>query len=585
VTVLPTLYNLLAPHRIALLRALLCAAGICLLNVAAPLLMQAFVDHVAAGQSAVGMLAALVGVYGIQAVLLVHNARCIGRIGLRAACDLRRAVYDKFLHAQMRFLDQTPAGSILSLLMDDVTAIQNLVSTQSVVLLVDLVTVVLAAILLAHQHVLLFLTAAVLVPVCLVSFQWFSRRIRSETDVVRGHLDQIFQQLKTKFDGALVVKALAQEEAEMRTFAEQMHAAHAPRLGVDRLAIALNGQSLALVGIGITLVYMVGALLALRGELTPGEAVSAGVLAALLLNPLARLADFTCLYQQASTSLDRISRFLTAPSEAGPPRLEGHQFPRLGHLAFDQVSFRYVPETPVLQAFSLAIEPGKKVAVVGPTGCGKTTLMNLLQRFYDPTEGEIRLDGVPLVRIPLAELRHLIGVVPQDAVLFRASLADNIRYGAPEATQEQVEAAAQAALVHSFATSLPDGYQTILGEGGVKLSQGQRQCVAIARALCQNPALIILDEATSSLDAASEALIQTALRNLLRGRTCLVIAHRLATILDADRILVLEQGRVKQSGTHAELLAQPGLYRQLYHQQFHDLALEPAFDTMSRRAA
>jgi ABC-type multidrug transport system fused ATPase/permease subunit len=217
----------------------------------------------------------------------------------------------------------------------------------------------------------------------------------------------------------------------------------------------------------------------------------------------------------------------------------------------------------------LTIQPGQKVALVGPTGCGKSTLVNLLLRFYDPTWGDVRLDGISLRQISSTDLRRQIGVVLQEPIIFRATVAENIRYGNPDATDAQVEAAARAALVHGFASALPEGYQTVVGEGGHKLSQGERQRLAIARALCLDPAIVILDEATSSLDSASESLIQAAMANLLRGRTALIIAHRLSTIVDADQIMVMDGGLVIQKGTHQQLLAdQEGLYAQLCLRQF-----------------
>jgi ATP-binding cassette subfamily B multidrug efflux pump len=240
-----------------------------------------------------------------------------------------------------------------------------------------------------------------------------------------------------------------------------------------------------------------------------------------------------------------------------------------GEVEFDRVGFGYLPRQPVIWDVRLKIEAGMKVALVGPTGCGKSTLVSLLLRFYDPTQGEIRLDGVPIRRMTTQALRQQVGVVLQDPVVFRLSLAENIRYGVPSASPAQVESAARAALVHNFALALPQGYDTIVGEGGHKLSQGERQRLAIARAVCKDPALVVLDEATSSLDTASEALIQAALANLLRSRTALLIAHRLSTIADADLIVVMDGGLIVQRGTHAELLAQDnGLYRRLCQKQF-----------------
>jgi ATP-binding cassette, subfamily B, bacterial MsbA len=291
-----------------------------------------------------------------------------------------------------------------------------------------------------------------------------------------------------------------------------------------------------------------------------------------LLTPATRLADLTSLFQQAAASIDRLGEILDQESdvrEAERPLALGRA---RGLVEFDRITFAYQPGRPVVHDIRLRVEPGMKVALVGPTGCGKSTLINLLMRFYDPTWGEVRLDGTPLPRLALADVRRQIGVVPQETVIFRQSLADNIRYGVPDAEDRQVEEAARAALVHDFAVSLPQGYATVVGEGGHRLSQGQRQRVAIARALCKNPALVVLDEATSSLDTRSETFVQAALANLLRGRTSFIIAHRLSTIFDADLIVVLSEGRVVQMGTHPELLAEHGgLYHALCARQFGDV--------------
>jgi subfamily B ATP-binding cassette protein MsbA len=324
--------------------------------------------------------------------------------------------------------------------------------------------------------------------------------------------------------------------------------------------------------IGAAAVFTVAALEVLHGRMTPGAAVSASALAALLFAPISRLADLASTFQQASASLDRLFEILDQKVEVSEPDSPVSLGRVSGRVEFDNVGFGYVPEQWAVRDVSLSVEPGMRVALVGPTGYGKTTLMNLLLRFYDPRRGEIRLDGVPLQRLGLAELRRSIGIVPRETAIFRASLADNIRYGNPAADDRQVEAAARAALVHDFAVRLPDGYRTLVGEGGHKLSQGERQRIAIARAFCKGPVLVVLDEATSSLDTGSEALIQSALANLLKGRTAFIIAHRLSTVLDADRIVVLHAGQVVEEGTHDELAARGGLYAGMVEQQARGLA-------------
>jgi ABC-type multidrug transport system fused ATPase/permease subunit len=388
---------------------------------------------------------------------------------------------------------------------------------------------------------------------------------------VRSQLDAIFGQLKQKFDGALVVKAHACEEDEITRFSAQIAAAHETRLRLERMNSAFSSVNLLLSGVGSSLVFAVAAWEASWGRMTPGEVVLMASMAVLVFAPVARLADLASVYEQARASMNRLNEIIdqapAIPDLARPlPLLSA-----TGLVEFKEVGFHYEEGQPVLADISFRIEPGMKVAIVGPTGSGKTTLMNLLMRFYDPTSGAIRLDGEALDRLAVGDLRKQIGIVAQEPVIFRQSLADNIRYGAGNVSQTVVEAAARAALVDEIAAGLPNGYQTLIGEGGYKLSQGERQRIAIARALCKNPALVVLDEATSSLDAPSEALIQAALANLLRGRTAFIIAHRLATVADADLIVVLDQGRVVQVGKHTDLLAQPdGLYGQLLRGQFGD---------------
>ena len=367
----------------------------------------------------------------------------------------------------------------------------------------------------------------------------------------------------------MVVKAHAREAAEVSGFVLELEDAHGPRVQEVRLRTAFSNLSAAISGLGTASIFGAGAFEVIQGRMTPGEVISTAALAAMLFGPIARLADLAYVFEQASASVDRLGEILDLKPDVAEPENPIQIDDIQGQVEFDQVGFSYQIGPKVLSQFSLNIAAGQKLALVGPTGCGKTTIISLLMRFYDATEGQIRLDGFPIKELSSAFLRQRIGIVPQEPVVFRGTISDNIRYGRPQATQEEVEAAAHAALVHDFTMELNDGYETIVGEGSHKLSQGQRQRLAIARAICMNPRLVILDEATSSLDTQSEALIQKALRNLLSGRTSIIIAHRLSTVVDCDQIVVLEQGQILQQGSHRELITdQAGKYYQLCQKQF-----------------
>ena len=508
-------------------------------------------------------------------MLALCNGLLIGRIGQGVVRDLRHRLYDRLQRLSLAYYDRTPSGAILSRVMDDVGAIQVFVTSQTFTILTDLGTTVAISALLLGRDWRLAVVVLCVAPLFAVNFRYFMKRIRTTSTIIREKMDLIFGNLKAKLDGTIVIKAYAREPEEIADFAMQLDDAHVPRVRESNLGAAFSNISGAIGGVGTALVFAVGAYEVLRGRLTPGQVVSTSALAGMVFGPVARLADLAYVFEQTAASVDRLGEILDLePDVREPSQAEIQALPDLagrvrGEVEFDRVGFGYLPRQPVVWDIRLKVEPGMKVALVGPTGCGKSTLVNLLMRFYDPTWGEIRLDGVPIRRVPTRVLRQEIGVVLQDPVVFRLSLADNIRYGDPGASDEQVEAAARAAMVHSFAMALPEGYRTLVGEGGFKLSQGERQRLAIARALCKAPALVVLDEATSSLDTASETLIQAALANLLRGRTAFIIAHRLSTIVDANLIVVMDGGLIVQMGTHAQLLAdQSGLYRRLCARQF-----------------
>lgn len=518
---------------------------------------------------AVGLLAA----YAAQAGATAGAVAVAGGVGLSVVRDLRRRLYAHLQELPLSYHDNTPTGAIISRVTDDVASVQTVVGCSTLTTLTELGTAFSVAVLLLWQSPRLFLVAMAFLPAYALNARLVGRRVRDGNAAVRERMDTIFAHLKEKLDGVLQVRAAAREPAEIAEFARRLAAAHLPRLSVARLGAACAQLGTALGGVATAAVFAAACHETIVGRLSGGGAVATVALAGMLFGPLGRATDLVAVFAQAAAGLRRVFAVLDLPAASrriDHPPLAAHHSPVAGpRVEFDRVSFAYAPGRPVVWDVRFTAEPGMKVALVGPTGCGKSTLLHLLLRFYEPTRGEIRLDGRPLHDIPPSALRARIGVVPQDTVVFRGTIADNIRYGAADADDDRVRAAARAAFVDEFAQRLPRGYDTMVGAGGHRLSQGECQRLSIARALVKDPALVLLDEATSALDPAGATSVQLALDNLLRGRTALIVAHRLTTVTSADRIVVMDGGLVEQVGTHPELLADPdGLYRRLWQSQY-----------------
>ena len=503
-------------------------------------------------------------------------------LGERVTADLRRAVYDHVLGMSPQFFETTQTGEVLSRLTADTTLIQTVVGTSLSLGLRNFFLLTGGVAMLAVTSPVLSGYIIVTLVVVVAPIVIFGRRVRRLSRASQDKLANTSAVAGEVLNAMPTVQSYTQEPFETRRFAGAVEAAFETALTRIRARAWLTAVVIVLVFTAIVFVLWLGAQAVLAGRMTAGQLSQFILYAVFTAGAVGAVAEVWGDLQRAAGATERLLQLLAARSPvveaettvALPARGEG--------IRFDDVSFSYPsrPGIAALSALSLDVRPGEHVALVGPSGAGKTTLFQLLLRFYDPQSGRILINGVPTRDVPLVDLRKEIGVVLQESVIFSGSVLDNIRYGAQQASLAQVQRAAGMAAAAGFIEELPQGYDTFLGERGVRLSGGQRQRIAIARAILKNPPILLLDEATSALDAASERLVQQALDNAAQNRTTLVIAHRLATVQQADRIVVLEQGRIVAQGRHTELLQTSPLYAQLAALQFG----EPLGQTAQRGA-
>ena len=558
-------------HRLifAMFCSIMAAAG----NLYIPWIIKDMIDEVLADKNGTMLnwiAASIIAIFVVRGLFWYGQNYLMSYVGQSVIIDIRAAVFKKLQRLSVSFYDKNKTGTIMSYVTTDVNALQSAMVENTIEMITEGFILIGSVVAMIYLDWRLTLFTVCTFPVVLWFMEFFGKKIRKTGGRIQECTADITSVLQESVASARVIKSFVREDYEVDRFDVENRANFRANMKNAQLMATLTPVVELVAAIGVTMIIWYGGNNVINGTITAGSLVAFLTYAVNISNPIKRLTRVIGNIQKALAAAQRVFMIIDMPEEIAESR-DAKQLPEVsGKVEFQNVSFAYDDKGNVITDLSFSVKPGEVIAIVGPSGAGKSTIANLLPRFYDVNKGDIKIDGHSVREVTLDSLREQVGIVPQETMLFNGSVYNNILYGRLDATKEEIEAAAKAANAHDFIMQLTDGYETKLGDRGVNLSGGQRQRIAIARAILKNPRILILDEATSALDTESERVVQEALDRLMVGRTSFVIAHRLSTVKNADKILVLEKGNLVESGTHDELLALDGLYAHLYKIQYRN---------------
>lgn len=558
-------------HRLifAMFCTIMAAAG----NLYIPWIIKDMIDEVLADKNGTMLnwiAASIIAIFVVRGLFWYGQNYLMTYVGQSVIIDIRAAVFKKLQRLSVSFYDKNKTGTIMSYVTNDVNALQSAMVENTIEMITEGFILIGSVVAMIYLDWRLTLFTVCTFPVVLWFMEFFGKKIRKTGGRIQECTADITSVLQESVASARVIKSFVREDYEVDRFDVENRANFRANMKNAQLMATLTPVVELVAAIGVTMIIWYGGNNVINGTITAGSLVAFLTYAVNISNPIKRLTRVIGNIQKALAAAQRVFMIIDMPEEIAESR-DAKQLPEVsGKVEFQNVSFAYDDKGNVITDLSFSVKPGEVIAIVGPSGAGKSTIANLLPRFYDVNKGDIKIDGHSVREVTLDSLREQVGIVPQETMLFNGSVYNNILYGRLDATKEEIEAAAKAANAHDFIMQLTDGYETKLGDRGVNLSGGQRQRIAIARAILKNPRILILDEATSALDTESERVVQEALDRLMVGRTSFVIAHRLSTVKNADKILVLEKGNLVESGTHDELLALDGLYAHLYKIQYRN---------------